>query len=267
MRELLQARLSCEVVEANNGEEAWKLLATGEPVDVCILDMRMPRMGGLELIAKMRADERFKQQKVMICSGVNERAPVLEAVSLGVDGYLLKPFNGDTFQERVIKLFGKLPSAPQVDALVPMKEVLARLGTAPETYIKLLGSFTNDVREVIETVRGPWGNSEARSEYAYRLAAVQNSGQTLGASVLAGRAAALEQAVAKNDVANKVPRINALEIENKRVIAATTKIHTELIAERSTPVIIDSPDTQIITKPEGMDVALQFLSGEIEKNK
>lgn len=273
MRELLEARLSCEVVEASNGEEAWKLLATGDPVDVCILDIRMPRMGGLELIARMRGDERFKQQKVMICSGVNERAPVLEAVSMGVDSYLLKPFNGDVFQERVMKLFGKLSSTPFIEPLVPMKEVLSRLGTAPETYIKLLGSFTNDVKDVIETVRGPWGNSETRSEYAYRLAAIQNSGQTLGAGLLASRAAALEQAVAKNDVAAKIPRIGALEVENRRVIAATARINNELITERSIPEVIVSPDefssqdAQPAQRVEGVDVTLDFLINDRDKNK
>jgi two-component system chemotaxis response regulator CheY len=224
MRELLQAALAdCEVMETADGQEAWELLDSGKVADVCIFDLRMPRMGGMELVARLRGDDRFKQQKIIVCSGVNERAPILDAVSLGVDGYLLKPFVGDSLPDRVRKLWEK-PAVPAVtEALLPMNDVLVRLGTNRETYLRLLKTFTNDVSNIITDLQGDW-TPLVRQNSIIRLGSIQSSGRNLGALQLAARAAALEKSVVKNEPAVKVSKLAALEVENKRVMAATARI-------------------------------------------
>ena len=93
MREILEANFNVEVVEAGDGLEAWNMLNAGLVACVCILDVRMPKMDGLSLLAKLRGDPRFKHQKVMLCSTVNSRATILEAARMHVDAFLLKPFN------------------------------------------------------------------------------------------------------------------------------------------------------------------------------
>jgi two-component system chemotaxis response regulator CheY len=261
MREILEVTLGCEVIEATNGEEAWNMLDAGGTADLCIFDMRMPRMGGIELVARLRADERFCQYKIMVCSGVNERAPVLEAVSVGIDAYLLKPFVGDTLQTQVLKLWEKPLSSPPPKALIPVDEVLKRLGTKPQTYLKLLKTFTDDVSDAIVTLRGNW-TTEVRQESIVRLSAIRGSGSTLGADSLVARVASLETSIEKNDVSAKNSKLSALEIENKRVIAATVKLDKEIqvqeiIQAAPAEVVIASEPMREI--PEAIGATLDFL--------
>jgi CheY-like chemotaxis protein len=56
MQRILEADGGHALTMANDGEEAWQqLLASPEPFDVCLLDIMMPRLDGLGLIARMRA--------------------------------------------------------------------------------------------------------------------------------------------------------------------------------------------------------------------
>jgi|GEM_PF-1913214 len=260
MREILQVTMECEVVEASNGEEAWNLLIAGAQVDLCILDMRMPRLGGVELVGRMRSDERFRNQRVMVCSGVNERAPILEAVSAGIDGYLLKPFVGDALQSQVRKILKRPTSVPPTPALIPMRDILKKLGTKKETYVRLLKTFTMDVSDVLTLVKGSW-TTELRQEASVRLLSIQGSGTTLGAELVVNRALSLEQSLAKNEVSAKASKIAALDVENRRVIVATDKILSE-----PEPVVELSPYIPEVgtfeQPPEASMPSIDFLKGD-----
>jgi len=264
VRDLLEADLpGCELIEAADGHEAWQWLDSGSAVDICILDLRMPRLGGLELVAKLREDDRFKLQKIIVCSGVNERTPVLDALSLGVEGYLLKPFAVDTFSERIRKLLEKPAAPPLNEALVPVNEVLSRLGTNRDDYLRLLRTFTNDVSNVIADLRGDW-TPDVRNHSRIRLGAINCTGKNLGALQLAARAAALEKAVAANEIAARVSRTSALEVENKRVIAAALKIAAlpqSATAPGGEPAGPDAVSQKSELPQEAMDNALNLLAG------
>lgn len=102
MRALLKTDASREVLEASNGQEAWQLLdAEDTPVDLCILDQQMPDMSGLEFLAKLRTDPRFKSLKVLFCSANSEREIVVSAAHLGIKSYLLKPFSAKDLLTKV----------------------------------------------------------------------------------------------------------------------------------------------------------------------
>src|SRR5579863_2384921 len=80
---LLRKRLGYEVVETTDGQKAWEALDSGLMTDLCILDLWMPGMGGLDLLAKLRSDPRFSRQKVILCSLENSRGAVQQAAALG----------------------------------------------------------------------------------------------------------------------------------------------------------------------------------------
>ena len=70
---------------ATDGEEAWRLLNQGEQkFDACILDIFMPNLGGLDVVERMRADERYRKTPVILCSAVQDRATVQRAASLAI---------------------------------------------------------------------------------------------------------------------------------------------------------------------------------------
>lgn len=112
LRKILQQEPDCEVFEASNGAEAWKKLQEGLRPDLCLLDSMMPQMDGIELLQRMRADRRLKRLKVIMCTAVNDRSRVIQAQSLDVDSYLLKPLIPSKILAEIDRALGR-PGASQ----------------------------------------------------------------------------------------------------------------------------------------------------------
>lgn len=88
LRWMLDDADSIDVVgEAGSGRELLGILAESS-VDVALVDVRMPEMGGLEALEQVRRD--FPQVRVIMLSMHDEPAYVRRAVELGASGYLLK---------------------------------------------------------------------------------------------------------------------------------------------------------------------------------
>ncbi|MBE5889497.1 MAG: response regulator transcription factor [Lachnospiraceae bacterium] len=75
------------IAEAENGQECLDRLATVRP-DVLLLDINMPVMNGLEVLAALK--ERRIRVKVLVLTVHNEVEYLMKAVDIGVDGYVLK---------------------------------------------------------------------------------------------------------------------------------------------------------------------------------
>ncbi|MBI3542550.1 MAG: response regulator, partial [Deltaproteobacteria bacterium] len=88
--------------------EAMTMLE-GNPVDFVISDWEMPGSTGIDLLNRMRADDRFKHIPfVMVTAPVSqERDKVEQAGSLGVDEYVIKPFRSQTLQEKIHEALAK----------------------------------------------------------------------------------------------------------------------------------------------------------------
>lgn len=95
---LVDSSVRAEIHEAEDGEDAWRQLAAGLDADICFCDLRMPRLSGLELLARVRADARLAALPFVLVSGASEQELAAEAGSLGATGYIVKPF--DTAQVR-----------------------------------------------------------------------------------------------------------------------------------------------------------------------
>jgi two-component system, NtrC family, response regulator len=74
---------------ASNGTDALALLDK-EQVDVVITDMKMPGMDGLELLKKIK--EQYEKISAVIMTGFSEEYTTTEALNMGADGYITKPF-------------------------------------------------------------------------------------------------------------------------------------------------------------------------------
>jgi len=89
-----------DVVEASSGFEALRLLPRG-PYDLVITDINMPDINGLELISFIRKSELHKATPVLIISTQSSERDRARGLSLGANGYLIKPFSQEVLQSEV----------------------------------------------------------------------------------------------------------------------------------------------------------------------
>jgi two-component system response regulator (stage 0 sporulation protein F) len=92
LRTLVKAELEhagFDVREAPGGEEALTYLARNE-VDLVILDIKMPGMGGLDVLRRVREDDLAR--KVIMLTGVGELKIARESLDLGASDFMSKPF-------------------------------------------------------------------------------------------------------------------------------------------------------------------------------
>ena len=78
---------------AEDGEEAWeKLQAMQPPCDLILLDRMMPRLGGMGLLRRLKADERYRDVPVIMQTAASSPEQVREGIAAGAYYYLTKPY-------------------------------------------------------------------------------------------------------------------------------------------------------------------------------
>jgi len=97
-----------EVDTAADGPTALQQLEDAA-FDLLITDLRMPGMDGLSVIREVRATSEIP---VIIITGNSTEACAIEAINLGVSGYLMKPFRLPRIRQAVAKALGEPPPEP-----------------------------------------------------------------------------------------------------------------------------------------------------------
>lgn len=109
MDALAEAHLANPVVHVEDGVDcldylcmrgAWAGREPGDPA-VVLLDIKMPRKNGLDVLTEMRADERMRRIPVVILSSSREETDLARSWDLGVNAYVIKPVDVDQFFEAV----------------------------------------------------------------------------------------------------------------------------------------------------------------------
>jgi CheY-like chemotaxis protein len=104
---LEEYNLANEVVVARDGVEVLDYLfnlgqfanhPNGTPA-VILLDLKMPRMDGLEALRQLRADPRFKRVPVVMITSSREEQDLVRSYELGVNAYVVKPVDFQKFVE------------------------------------------------------------------------------------------------------------------------------------------------------------------------
>ena len=95
LREILRAEPGWEITETKDGQEAMDLLCDGFQPDVCLLDLRMPKMDGLQMLQRMRRDPLLRDIKVVITSGNRDKDTIVALAKLKIAGYILKPYSAE----------------------------------------------------------------------------------------------------------------------------------------------------------------------------
>jgi two-component system chemotaxis response regulator CheY len=81
-----------EVAIMNDGMEAWSWLANGNAPDLIVSDLKMPGLGGIELLTKINASAAHKNIPLIIHSGYEDAVKRKQCLDLGAFAYLVKPF-------------------------------------------------------------------------------------------------------------------------------------------------------------------------------
>lgn len=107
------------VQEANGAGQAMEAL-DGKPFDLAILDMRMPEMDGLELLAAMR--ERGLNTPTVIITAYGDVPHAVKAMKLGAIDFLQKPLTPDQLRELVTEVIARheMPASPELPP-IPLK--------------------------------------------------------------------------------------------------------------------------------------------------
>jgi DNA-binding response OmpR family regulator len=106
---LAEYNLANEVVVARDGEEALDFLhrrgkfagrTDGNP-SVVLLDLKLPKVGGLEVLRQLKTDEKLKMVPVVILTSSHEDRDMVEGYKLGTNAYVVKPVDFHRFVDAI----------------------------------------------------------------------------------------------------------------------------------------------------------------------
>ena len=106
LRALKRNNLANRVRWVKDGEEALEyLFGQGtRPPKLVLLDIKMPRVDGIEVLRRLKADPATQKIPVVVMTSSNEERDVVESYRLGVNSYIVKPVQFESFMETVAKI-------------------------------------------------------------------------------------------------------------------------------------------------------------------
>lgn len=102
LRDMFVDEPNIQLTMAHDGAEAWWLLSEPKKrFDLGIFDLRMPNVGGLELIERIRSASTVPHLPIILCTGVSDRDTVGKAVRLTINHYVIKPYKPEGLREKI----------------------------------------------------------------------------------------------------------------------------------------------------------------------
>lgn len=113
IRALRKSKIANEIVVAHNGVEALDYLFgqgeyTGRDLAdkpaIVLLDLKLPKLDGLEVLRRLRANDRTRTQPVVVLTSSSEEKDIIESYDLGANSYVRKPVAFEQFSDAVAQL-------------------------------------------------------------------------------------------------------------------------------------------------------------------
>ena len=88
-----------EVIEAKNGSDAIGELKGRDDIDLILLDIIMPIMGGIDMLKVVRADDSLRQLPIIVLT--TDETKKVEALECGANGFLMKPIRNEELLKKI----------------------------------------------------------------------------------------------------------------------------------------------------------------------
>jgi two-component system chemotaxis response regulator CheY len=95
------------IQEAEDGATALSLLKS-HTFDLVVTDWNMPNMTGMDLLVAIRSEPTLTTLPVLMITAENDRELIIAAAKAGVNGYIVKPFNAATLEEKLQKIYDRI---------------------------------------------------------------------------------------------------------------------------------------------------------------
>ncbi len=90
-----------DILEAEDGVVAWKVMGENSDIDILVTDWNMPEMNGLELVKKVRSEAKYEDMPIIMVTTEGGKTEVITALKAGVNNYIVKPFTPQVLKEKL----------------------------------------------------------------------------------------------------------------------------------------------------------------------
>lgn len=104
LNEIVVVRDGAEALDYLFGEGKYKDSSPNEPPQVILLDINLPKIGGLDVLKRIRSNEKTSLYPVVILTSSREEKDLLESYKLGANSYICKPVDFDQFSDAIRQL-------------------------------------------------------------------------------------------------------------------------------------------------------------------
>ncbi len=105
IRALRRGRIINPINVARDGEEAVVGILSADPLpSVVLLDLKLPKLDGMEVLQRIRANQRTRLLPVVILTSSNQERDIIESYNMGANSYVQKPVDFDQFNQAVAQL-------------------------------------------------------------------------------------------------------------------------------------------------------------------
>ncbi|MCX6052303.1 MAG: response regulator [Campylobacterales bacterium] len=165
---------------ANDGVDGLQLYET-QKFDIVITDLSMPRMNGLEMIVKIK--ELHENQAILITTAHAESEYMLKSIKLGIDGYIIKPFEYEQLNHELYKIVEKLSKYAENEEYKKMLLDMVEKKTSDITQMMLYqnDNYEKTLLSMVEMIEDrdtyTAGHSKRVAQYCQKIAQQMGYGE------------------------------------------------------------------------------------------
>lgn len=105
LRALKRSKVTNPIIIARDGAEALEVLFAANPLpSLILLDLKLPKIDGLEVLQRIRSDQRMELLPVVILTSSSEQRDIIESYQLKANSYVRKPVDFEQFTDAVSQL-------------------------------------------------------------------------------------------------------------------------------------------------------------------
>lgn len=132
---------------AKDGREALELIEERQP-DLVVLDIIMPHLDGLGVLERLNSMTLEKMPRVIVLSAVGQDKITQQAITLGADYYVVKPFDMDIFTKRIREMFNAVEASDVTRPVTQMPIMQRETAATSKGPVDLETEITNIIHEV-----------------------------------------------------------------------------------------------------------------------